>query len=395
MNAYPKYKDSGIDWLGEIPENWNLIQLRYLCDIKTGDKDTVNRVDNGAYPFFVRSPKVERINSYTYDGEAVLMAGDGVGAGKVIHYINGKFDYHQRVYNFHNFNNIRGKFLYYYLLVNFRNVIEEGAAKSTVDSVRLPWLKSFPISIPSIKDQDIIAQYLDKKTAKIDELMAEKTKQVEDLQSYRTSVITEAVTRGINSDAPLRQSGIDWIGEIPEHWKISKAKYYTEIKSGDAISNEQINDSGSYPVYGGGELMGYTDKCNIEANTIIVGRVGARCGCITLTGKKSWATDNALIIATTIDVSYFARLLDAANLNRLNESNAQPLITATKIKNLLIPVSPISEQQEIAAYLDEKTAKIDKLIGELNAQLTELADYKQAVISEAVTGKVDVRNCRI
>jgi type I restriction enzyme S subunit len=91
-------------------------------------------------------------------------------------------------------------------------------------------------------------------------------------------------------------------------------------------------------------------------------------------------------------VPYLTHLLEAANLNRLNESNAQPLITATKIKDLFIPVPPISEQQEIANYLDEKTAKIDKLISELNTQLAELAEYKQAVISEAVTGKVDVRD---
>lgn len=88
-------KDCGIDWIGEIPKHWETRRMRYLCKIKTGDKDTVNRVDDGVYPFYVRSPKVERINSYTYDGEAVLMAGDGVGAGKVFHYVNGKFGCHQ------------------------------------------------------------------------------------------------------------------------------------------------------------------------------------------------------------------------------------------------------------------------------------------------------------
>jgi type I restriction enzyme S subunit len=233
---------------------------------------------------------------------------------------------------------------------------------------------------------------LDEKTGKIDELIVEKTKQVEDLRSFRTSVITEAVTHGLNPNVPLRQSGIDWLGEIPEHWILSRAKYYIDIKSGDAISKDKINDSDDYPVYGGGELIGYTDAFNVEKHTIIIGRVGARCGCITLANTKSWATDNALILNTSINVPYLTHLLEAANLNRLNESNAQPLITATKIKDLFIPVPPISEQQEIADYLDEKTAKIDKLISELNTQLAELAEYKQAVISEAVTGKVDVRD---
>ena len=115
VNKYDTYKDSGIEWVGEIPTTWQKVRLRFLCNIQTGDKDTVNKVDDGMYPFYVRSPIVERINTYTFDGEAILTAGDGVGAGKVFHYVTGKFDYHQRVYNLHNFKRIFGKFLYLYL----------------------------------------------------------------------------------------------------------------------------------------------------------------------------------------------------------------------------------------------------------------------------------------
>ena len=99
-------KDSGIEWIGEIPFKWDLVKLKYLCNINTGNKDTINREADGKYPFYVRSPHIERINSYSFNGEAILTAGDGVGVGKVFHYVNGKFDYHQRVYNLHNFKNI-------------------------------------------------------------------------------------------------------------------------------------------------------------------------------------------------------------------------------------------------------------------------------------------------
>ncbi len=99
LNPDAPMKDSGIDWIGEIPEHWEQKRLRFLCNIKTGDKDTIDREDNGKYPFYVRSPKIEHINSFSFDGEAVLMAGDGVGAGKVFHYVKGKFGCHQRVYN--------------------------------------------------------------------------------------------------------------------------------------------------------------------------------------------------------------------------------------------------------------------------------------------------------
>ena len=115
LNPNAKMKDSGVEWIGEVPEGWEVMRMRYLCSITTGNKDTINRVDDGLYPFYVRSPKVERINTYSYDGEAVLMAGDGVGAGKVFHYVNGKFDYHQRVYNFYNIKKIKAKLLYYYI----------------------------------------------------------------------------------------------------------------------------------------------------------------------------------------------------------------------------------------------------------------------------------------
>src|SRR5690554_3902100 len=98
-----KLKDSGVEWIGEIPEHWEVRRFKFLCDITTGSKNTENKVENGLYPFYVRSQTPERINSYTFEGEAILTAGDGAGVGKVFHYVNEKFDFHQRVYKFSNF----------------------------------------------------------------------------------------------------------------------------------------------------------------------------------------------------------------------------------------------------------------------------------------------------
>ena len=189
-----EFKPSGIEWIGDIPEKWKIKRMRFLCKMNTGDKDTVNREDDGLYPFYVRSPNVERINSYTFDGEAVLMAGDGVGAGKVIHYANGKFDYHQRVYNFHEYKEILTKYAYYYLVSNFRYKIEEGGAKNTVDSVRLPWLKDFPICFPTIKEQEKILSYIERKSTAIDNQISKIERQIELLKEYKQSIITECVT---------------------------------------------------------------------------------------------------------------------------------------------------------------------------------------------------------
>ena len=188
-------KDSGIEWIGKIPQHWEKIRLRFLCKIQTGDKDTINKDDNGAYPFYVRSPIVEKINTYTFDGEAILTAGDGVGAGKVFHYVTGKFDYHQRVYNLHNFNKIYGKFLYHYLKENFYKEIEKSNAKSTVDSIRLHMLLDFPVVFPKkINEQQQIAEYLDKKCSEIDKAIADKEKLIEKFTEYKKSLIYECVT---------------------------------------------------------------------------------------------------------------------------------------------------------------------------------------------------------
>ena len=194
LNPNAPMKDSGVEWIGEIPEHWKIKRTRFLCNIQTGDKDTVNREDDGLYPFYVRSPKVERINTYSFDGEAVLMAGDGVGAGKVFHYANGKFDYHQRVYNLHNFKDVSGLFFYYYILNKFRYIIEEGAAKNTVDSVRLNMIQDFWMTIPPVSEQQNIVKYIDGEISKIDSQIAKANQRIELLNELKQSVITEAVT---------------------------------------------------------------------------------------------------------------------------------------------------------------------------------------------------------
>ena len=166
-----KMKDSGVKWIGEIPEEWMVYRLRFMCNIQTGNMDTQDNDPDGEYPFYVRSSIVEKSNKFTFDNEAVLMAGDGVGAGKVFHYVKGKYGCHQRVYSLNTFSGIDGRYLYYYLKENFYKIIEEGSAKSTVDSVRMPMIKDFPISLPGLDVQKGIAKYLDSKCARIDSMI--------------------------------------------------------------------------------------------------------------------------------------------------------------------------------------------------------------------------------
>ena len=194
LDPHAKRKDSGVDIIGEMPMKWDLRRLRFICSVSTGNQDTQNSVPDGQYPFFVRSPIVERSNAFTFDGMAVLMAGDGAGAGKVFHIYSGKMAIHQRVYCFHEFKDVRPKFFFYFMQNRFGVEIDKGSAKSTVPSVRLPMLLDFRVCLPSIEEQDRIVEHLDEKCSAIDALIEEKKQLIEDLGVYKKSLIYETVT---------------------------------------------------------------------------------------------------------------------------------------------------------------------------------------------------------
>lgn len=198
LDANAPIKESGVEWLGEIPAHWEVQRLRYLASIKTGDRDTVDRQDDGKYPFFVRSQTVERIDSWSFDGEAVLTAGDGVGVGKVFHYVNGKFDYHQRVYRFSDFRSVTGKYFFRYFKAMLRFEVLQGTAKSTVDSLRLPMLKDFPVLVPPLAEQGAVTAFLDRETAKLESLIAQVHQAIELLKELRSALISAAVTGRID-----------------------------------------------------------------------------------------------------------------------------------------------------------------------------------------------------
>jgi type I restriction enzyme S subunit len=167
--ARPAYKQSEV---GLIPEDWNLAFIEDHAVITTGGRNTQDRVDDGLYPFFVRSQTVERINSYSFDGEAVLTAGDGVGTGKVFHYINGKFDAHQRVYRISDFSeHLNGYFFHLYFSTHFFSRIMQMTAKSSVDSVRREMIARMQIPLPpTISEQQGIAEALSDADALIESL---------------------------------------------------------------------------------------------------------------------------------------------------------------------------------------------------------------------------------
>ncbi len=184
-----------------------------------------------------------------------------------------------------------------------------------------------------------------------------------------------------------KDSGIDWLGEIPEHWEVKKVKNIGGLKSGEAITNSQLLDLGKYKVYGGNGFIGYYEKYNVNGPIIVIGRVGAFCGNVRLIEEKAWVSDNALILSLskTFLYSFYVKVLDVADLNKLNTSNAQPLITGNKVLNFEIPLPPLLEQKAIVEFLDDKCEKINTAVNLKEQQIEKLKELRQITIHIAVT----------
>ena len=159
----------------EFSGKWEMTVFENICKIGTGSKNTQDKSENGKYPFYVRSQKVERINEYTFDGEAVLTAGDGVGVGKVFHYSTGKIAVHQRVYILSQFK-CSGKYLFHYFSSKFYERVKKISAKNSVDSVRYDMIANMPISLPDSREQNMIAMFL----SLLDERIATQSKIIEE-----------------------------------------------------------------------------------------------------------------------------------------------------------------------------------------------------------------------
>ena len=191
-------KDSKIPWIGEIPFHWNLIRLRFISKITTGDSDSQDAEESGKYPFYVRSPKVERSSHFTFDREEILLAGDGAGAGRVFHLARGKHAVHQRVYVLYDFQYVIPEFLIESLRVLFPQRMEFGSAQSTVPSIRLPMLQDFIVPVPPIKEQELIVRNIQRNVQKIKEIVDSFEITQELLQEYKETLLMAVIASESN-----------------------------------------------------------------------------------------------------------------------------------------------------------------------------------------------------
>lgn len=405
-------KDSGIEWIGQIPSDIETIRLKYIADITTGNMDTQNKNDEGIYPFYVRSPIVEHSDEYSFDDtEAILMAGDGVGAGRVFHLVSGKYGCHQRVYRLNNFKGVSARFLKYYLEVVFPMIMDYGSAKSTVDSVRLPMIQGVDVVMFDIKEQQKIVCFLDDKVSEIEAIISKTKKSIEEYKLYKQAVITESVTKGLDSTVPMKDSGIEWIGKIPATWDVIPLKYKVLLNQQtlsettppeyefDYIEIGSVNLMDGIKQY---EHMKYADAPSrarriVKKDDIIVSTVRTYLKAIAKIPEKSnliASTGFAVLTPRDINADYLAYMIKTDYFTETVTSNSvgvsYPAINASELIGFKILLPSADEQVKIAEYLDIKCAEIDALIAKKEAFVEEMEAYKKSLIYEYVTGKKEV-----
>ncbi|MDO4948785.1 MAG: restriction endonuclease subunit S [Bacteroidales bacterium] len=409
MERYNEYKDSGVQWLGEIPRHWEIVALKRISQICSGStpSSSVERYWNGNIKWI--TPADFKTETKFVNGGCRTITEEGASScstelipkGSIVFskrapvgqvsIITSDLCVNQGCLACIPFSLINGTYLYY-LLSSYKNEFESISGGTTFKEISLKDFSSFKVALPSLIEQQAIATYLDTATAKIDEAIAQQQKMIDLLNERKQIIINNAVTKGLNPDVPMKDSGVDWIGEIPEHWEVSKYKFHGTIKSGDGIKNEDIKEFGDYQVWGGNGLIGYHFTHNVQNSAIVIGRVGALCGNVRYVDNPTFVTDNALIfsIRSNINHSFLLYSMTAADFNKLNVSSAQPLITGTKVKNVSFALPPINEQKVIVESIQTSLYNVNNAIKAAEKQISLLQERKQIIINDVVTGKVKV-----
>ena len=337
----------------EFSGEWEKKRFKDVCNITTGNKNTQDKSDDGIYPFYVRSQNVERINSWTFDGEAILTAGDGVGVGKVFHYSTGKIGVHQRVYILSDFK-CDGKYLYSYFAGNFYNRVKRMSAKNSVDSVRMEMIADMPISLPSTMEQKKIGHLL----ALLDERIATQNKIIEKYESLIKGI---AQNVACNNKPNIRLS---------ECLKCSSS----------TLQESDVCENGTYPVYGANGIVGYLNNYNTEKEAVYIIKDGSGVGTVSyVTGKCSaTGTLNTLQAKEGYSLQYLYYMLKVFNFETYKTGMAIPHIYFKDYGKAKIFCPSYTKQLKYVGLL----SAIDNKLSAEQSILTDLRLQKQYLLRQ-------------
>ena len=433
MERYNEYKDSGVQWLGEIPSHWEVKRLAsYFIERRTkvSDKDyePLSVTKNGIFP------QLENV-AKTNDGDnrKLVLKGDFVinsrsdrkGSSGVSKY-DGSVSLINIVLNPRS--NVIPDYCNY--ILKGYSFIEEyyrngRGIVADLWTTRYDEMKTIKICMPPVIEQQAIVSYLDTATAKIDEAIAQQQKMIDLLNERKQIIINNAVTKGLNPDAPMKDSGVEWIGEIPEHWEVmpikrlkSKEKNaFVDGPFGSNLKSEHFVENGDVYVIESGlittgkyvhrELKTITKshfdtikRSECKANDIIIAKIGARFGMageLPELGKPCVVSGNSLkltldqsVMQNGMFVNYMGLAKWKGGFVGLYQETAQPALSLGALNNMMLPVPPIEEQLDILEQTNQKLDILDVAIINATKQISLLQERKQIIINDVVTGKVKV-----
>lgn len=436
MKRYSKYKDSGIEWIGEIPSEWKIITIGKVSTVTTGNTPSKNgsenyyNDDNGF--LWIKPDNLNYFNSIEQTKE--YLNDDGISLARIVPAFTplvccigtiGKFGYSTQdsAYN-QQINAIifdQSRVLWKYGLYSISLLEEPFWFYSNGNVVRIlntENQKRVAIVLPPLSEQHIIVEHLDRKTAAIDELIADKQKLVALLNEKRSAVISEGVIKGIHKTVKMKDSGVVWIGQIPDSWQISRIGFETWVRARlgwKGLKAEEYVDAGyvflSTPNikntlidfenvnYISKERYDESPEIKLSIGDVLLAKDGSTLGTVNVVRtlpKESTVNSSIAIITPSrrINSVYLYYLFQSDYLQSIIQMKkggmGVPHLFQGDIVKFSIPLPPLDEQQSIAFYLDQKTVQIDALISDINEQIEKLKEYRQATISEVVTGKVAV-----
>ena len=409
--AYPVYRESGIEWLGKIPDHWEVRRLKFVAEIQNG-RDYKEVESSEGYPVFGSGGVFRFATEYLYDGESVLFGRKGT-IDKPL-YVNEKFWTVDTMFYSVILEQTHGRFLYFFATTLQFNLL---ATQTALPSITQTDLGNYLISYPTYQEQQTIAQFLDHKTQQIDQLIAKKQTLIDKLNEQRIALITHAVTKGLHPAATLKDSGVEWLGEIPKHWEVVKLSYRYEVLLGKMLDDKRI--TGDFL----GEYLRNTDvqwgrindeslpqmdfrpdeyeRYSIKKGDLVVCEGGEIGRCAIWERETPCFYQKALHRLRPVDPKndnarfMFYVLFDAVHQERFINGASKATIAhlpAETFRQYRFAYPPMIEQREIVNHLDKETARIDRMV-ELNQQtIDKLKEYRTALITAAVTGKIDLRN---
>ena len=339
------------------------------------------------------------------------MAGDGAGAGRIFHHVDGKYAVHQRVYIFNHFSEqiIIPNFLFKYVSNIFPVRMNLGSKQSTVPSVRLPMIQDFTVAIPPIVEQHAIVDFLESKSAKIEYLISNAEKEITLLNELKQAEIARLVTHGVDPNVPMKDSGIAWIGEIPAHWNIKRAKNIFQRMQRDVRPEDEIVTcfrDGQVTLRKNRRTEGFTNSLKeigyqgVRKGDLVIHQMDAFAGSIGVSDSDGKGTPVYMCCQPKIidcNNYYYAYLLREmarsgyiSSLYRgIRERSSDFRFETFAVQSL--PIPPLEEQTAIVKKIDSINDRIMSLTNQLTKQINYLSELKQRIISDAVTGKIDVR----